>query len=30
MPNISKSIQRYQLGVDEAKVRLDLAVAPGA
>ena len=29
-PNLSKSVQRYQLAVDEAKVRLNLAVAPGA
>ena len=28
-PDISKSVQRYQLAVDEAKVRLDFAVAPG-
>ena len=28
-PNLSKSVQRYQLAVDEAKVRLNLAVAPG-
>ena len=28
-PNLSKSLQRYQLAVDEAKVRLNLAVAPG-
>ena len=27
-PNLSKSVQRYQLAVDEAKVRLNLAVAP--
>lgn len=27
--NLSKSVQRYQLAVDEAKVRLNLAVAPG-
>ena len=27
--NISKSIQRYQFAVQEAKVRLDYAVAPG-
>ena len=26
-PEISKSVQRYQLAVDEEKVRLDLAVA---
>ena len=29
MPGISKSVQRYQLAVDEAKVRLDFVVAPG-
>ena len=28
-PNLSKSVQRYQLAVDEAKVRLNLAAAPG-
>ena len=28
MPDISKSVQCYQLAVNEAKVRLDLAVAP--
>ena len=28
-PNLSKSVQCYQLAVDEAKVRLTLAVAPG-
>ena len=28
-PNLSKSVQRYQLAVDEAKVRSNLAVAPG-
>ena len=28
-PNLSKSVQRYQLAVDEPKVRLNLAVAPG-
>ena len=28
-PNLSKYVQRYQLAVDEAKVRLNLAVAPG-
>jgi len=27
-PNLSQSVQRYQLAVDEAKVRLNLAVAP--
>ena len=29
-PDLSKSVQRYQLAVDEAKVRLNLAVCPGA
>ena len=29
-PDITKSVQRYQLAVDEAKVRLNLAVCPGA
>ena len=28
-PDISKSVQRFQLGVQEAKVKLDLAVSPG-
>ena len=28
-PDISKSVARYQLAIDEAKVRLDFAVAPG-
>ena len=28
-PDISKSVQRFQLAIDEAKVRLDLAVSPG-
>ena len=28
-PDVSKSIPRYQLAIDEAKVRLDFAVAPG-
>ena len=28
-PNLSKSVQRYQLAVDEAKVRLNLVAAPG-
>lgn len=27
--DISKSVQRFQLAIDEAKVRLDLAVSPG-
>ena len=29
-PDLSKSVQRYQLAVDEAKVRLNLAVCSGA
>ena len=29
-PDLVKSVQRYQLAVDEAKVRLNLAVAPMA
>ena len=29
-PDLSKSVQRYQLAVDQAKVRLNLAVCPGA
>ena len=29
-PDLAKSVQRYQLVVDEAKVRLNLAVCPGA
>ena len=28
--DLSKSVQRYQLAVDQAKVRLNLAVCPGA
>ena len=28
--DLAKSVQRYQLAVDEAKVRLNLAVCPGA
>ena len=28
-PDISKSVQRFQLAIDEAKVRLNLAVSPG-
>ena len=28
-PDISKSVQRFQLAIDEAKVRLDHAVSPG-
>ena len=29
-PDLAKSVQRYQLAVDEAKVRLNLAMCPGA
>ena len=29
-PDLSQSVQRYQLAVDQAKVRLNLAVCPGA
>ena len=29
-PDILKSVQRFQLAVDEAKVRLNLAISPGA
>ena len=29
-PGLAKSVQRYQLAVNEAKVRLNLAVCPGA
>ena len=29
-PDLAKSVQRYQLAVDQVKVRLNLAVAPGA
>ena len=29
-PDFAKSVQRYQLSVDQAKVRLNLAVCPGA
>ena len=29
-PDISKSVQRVQPAIDEAKVRLNLAVSPGA
>ena len=29
-PDLSQSVQRYQLAVDESKVRLNLAVCPGA
>ena len=29
-PDLAKSVQRYQLAIDEAKVRLSLAVCPGA
>ena len=28
-PDLAQSVQRYQLAVDEAKVRLNLAVCPG-
>ena len=28
-PDLAKSVQRYQFAVDEAKVRLNLAVCPG-
>ena len=28
-PDLAKSVQRYQLAVDQAKVRLNLAVCPG-
>ena len=28
-PNISKSVQRFQLAIKSAKVRLDLAISPG-
>ena len=28
-PDLSESVQRFQLAIDEAKVRLDLAVSPG-
>ena len=28
-PNISKSVQRFQLAIESAKVRLDLAISPG-
>ena len=28
-PDLSKSVQRYQLAVDEAKVRLDFVACPG-
>ena len=27
--NTTESVQRFQLAVDEAKVRLDLAISPG-
>ena len=30
MPDISKSVQRFQLAIDEAKVRLDFATSPGS
>ena len=29
-PDLAMSVQRYQLAVDQAKVRLNLAVCPGA
>ena len=29
-PDLAKSVQRYQLAIDQAKVRLNLAVCPGA
>ena len=29
-PDLAKSVQRYQLAVDEAKVRLNIAMCPGA
>lgn len=29
MTDISKSVQRFQLAINEAKVRLDLAISPG-
>ena len=29
-PYLAQSVQRYQLAIDQAKVRLDLAVCPGA
>ena len=29
-PDLAQGMQRYQLAVDEAKVRLNLAVCPGA
>jgi len=29
-PDLAKSVQRYQLAVDEAKVKFNLAVCPGA
>ena len=29
-PDLAKSVQRYQLAVDQAKVRLNFAVCPGA
>ena len=27
-PDISKSVQRFQFGIQEAKVKLDLAISP--
>ena len=29
-PDLSQNMQRYQLAIDEAKVHLDLVIAPGA
>ena len=29
-PDLAQSVQRYQLAVDEVKVRLNLALCPGA
>ena len=29
IPDISKSVQRFQLAIESAKVRLDLAISPG-
>ena len=29
-PDLAQSVQRYQLAVDQAKVRLNFAVCPGA
>ena len=30
LPDLAQSVQRYQLAVDQAKVRLNLALCPGA